>query len=327
MKTDKCVYEAVQTFREAQNLLSTIYTHLSALQNIMTQKSVLAGAARRRQQCFAKALQASHFLRMDADTKQLTPLEDTVAGPTCVHTTSPVMTSPLGVLSAFSTSTIHHLVAQHQRDEEDLLGVISRTTQQSWPQKVDKLKSKILQLENGGSVDEAPSLPPTSDTAAASSKPVSSSSYFATASELSVSLYGFAACLLKMGNVLQETMLALRKDSKLSLVMHSPPGAAALLNTTSTDMASHLTAMMARESRSTEGMSLLPTHDSDWESLTGAAPTPLPFAGRTDIAAAPLQPMRLADAVGQLESFLEAKWKSCCDNYLAPESKMLLELV
>ncbi|CAJ1033515.1 hypothetical protein, conserved [Leishmania lindenbergi] len=327
MKTDKLVSEAVQTFREAQNLLPTLYTHLFALENIMKQKAALVGAARRREQCFAKALHASHFLCMDADTEERTPLEAITASPSCEHTTSPVMTSPLGVLAAFSAATVHHLVAQHQRDVEELLGVVSRITQQTWSQKVEQLQSKIARLERGDEVDKALGHPPsTSGTAAASSTPASSS-YFATASELSVALYGFAACLLKMGSVLQETMLALRKDAGLSLMTHSAPGTSALLMSTTTDMASHLATILAREGRKGEILSLLPMDPSHWEPLKEATSTSRLFDRGIGVAVAPLQPVRLEDAVGQLGSFLEARWKSCCDSYLLPESHLLLALV
>lgn len=328
MKTDKCVSEAVQTFREAQNLLPTLYTHLSALENIMTQKDALVGAARRREQCFAKPLPASHFLCMDTGTEESTPPEDTTAGPSCVHTTSPVMTSPLGVLAAFSPSTVHHLVAQHQRDVEELLGVVSRITQQSWSQKVEQLKSKIVQLERASEVGEAPGHPLLAGGIPTVSSTPASSSYFATASELSVALYGFAACLLKMGSVLQETMLALRKDARLSLMAHSAPGSAALLTSTPADTASHLATMLAREDKTSDGMSLLPMHSSHWGSLHEATSASSPFSRAAGVqATAPLQPIRLVDAVGKLKSFLEARWKSCCDNYLAPESHLLLTLV
>ncbi|GET91906.1 hypothetical protein, conserved [Leishmania tarentolae] len=328
MKTDKCVHEAVQTFREAQNLLPTLYTHLSALENIMMQKGALVGAARRREHCFAKALPASHFLCMDADTEESTLLEATPAGPSCMHTTSPVMTSPLGVLAAFSAATVHHLVAQHQRDVEELLGVISRITQQSWPQKVNQLKSKIVQLEGASEVSKACAYPlSASGTAAAVSSTPASSSYFATASELSVALYGFTACLLKMGSVLQETMLALRKDARISLMEHAAPGAAALSTCTSADTASHLAALMDREDNTSEGMSLLSMHSPHWGSGNEATSASRLFDRATGVPAPPLQPTRFVEAVGKLKSFLEARWKSCCDSYLSPESHLLLALV
>ncbi|KAG5469436.1 hypothetical protein LSCM1_02656 [Leishmania martiniquensis] len=327
MTIGKHVSEAVQIFREAQNLLSTLYTHLTALANIMNQKGTLVGAARRREQCFAKAPYASNFLCMDADTEESTPLEALTAGPSCVHVTSPVMTSPLGVLAATSVSTVHHLVAQHQRDVEELLRVISRITQQSWAQKVEQLKSKIAQLEKESDADVASQRPLSTSSTAAFSSTSASSSYFTTASELSVALYGFAACLLKMGNVLQETILALRKDAKLSLMMHSTPGTAALLASTSSDMASHLAAMLAREGGKSESLSLLPMSSARLTALEEAKSLLGPLASTAGVAAPPQQPMRLADAVGQLEPFLAACWKSCCDSYLTPESHLLLALV
>ncbi|KAG5494347.1 hypothetical protein GH5_02362 [Leishmania sp. Ghana 2012 LV757] len=324
---DKRASESVQTFREAQNLLPTLYINLSALANIMSQKGALIGAVRRREQCFAKAPYASNFLCMDADIEESAPLDDLTAGPSYVHVTSPVMTSPLGVLAAAPVSTVHHLVAQHQRDVEELLGVVSRIAQQSWSQKVEQLKSKVLQLEKECKVDEAYQRPlPICSTEAVSSTPASSS-YFTTASELSVALYGLAACLLKMGSVLQETILALRKDAKLSLMAHSTPGAASLFTSTTADTASHLAALLAREGRKSEGMSLLPFSSSHLESLEEGTSACNTFFSSVGVAAAPQQPMRLADAVGQLESFLRACWESCCDTYLVPESHLLLALV
>lgn len=341
MKTDKCVVEVVQTFREAQNLLPTLYTHLSALENIMVQQTTLTGAARRRAQCFATPANAAALHCLGESDDGEVEGEATI-GPSCAHRTTPVMTSPIGVLAAFAPSTVHHLVAQHERDAEELLGVVSRITQQSWPQKVEQLKSKVAQLEQRSDTASGaaptipnssrargprrPSLSDTQVTAAGSASATAgaTSSYFASAPELSAALYGFLACLLKMGSVLQEVMLALRKDAGCFLM--APSGSAA--STATAETADHLTAVLVREGDTSAAVGLLPVRVSDAVDQTGVA-GPASRRSAHLHASAQLQaaPMNFVEAVGRLQSFLESRWAQCCDDLLVPESRTLLTIL
>lgn len=321
-KLEKTVAEAVQTFREAQNLLPTLHTHLLALENIMTQKAALAGAVRRRSHCFATP--SSSIVPEDAEdfgeevshatggrvstailSTSLNLEED--ESPRCTHTTTAVATAPMGVLAAFPVSAAHHLIAQHQRDETELLGVISRVTQQSWPQKVEQLKAKIALVEKG---------PADEGSARQGSASVLKGGPLLSTAQILVALYGLLACAVKMGSVLQEVTLALRHDTRDALLSNaaSSDGAAGL--------ADHLAGVFAREGELTSADgALLSMHDS----FSG------PGAGVRSGAVArertfrrPPEPLPLLEAVGMLDDFIKGQWHHCRDVFLPEESHWLL---
>lgn len=333
-KIHKSVSDVIQTFREAQNLLTTLYAHLSALGNIMAQKAALAGAVRRRAQCFAAA--SSSLLLHDEDeddevtswcarnafpsntqdesnaTGPILKGQRTYADRRCTHSTTAVATAPMGVLAAFPASAAQHLIAQHQRDEEELLGVMSRVTQQSWPQKVAQLKAKVAAIEEDMGAA-------TSTTSGDSRSFVAVSS--CTPAQLSVALFGFVACGIKMGSVLQEVMLALRNDTRSSLLCaaESSAGAAGL--------AESLAAVMARESQlATAEASLLTMHEPGHKHQPDAPATLERRRGdRGDVVRGmPPEPLPLVEAVGMLEGFLKAQWQYCRTALLPEESHILL---
>lgn len=333
-KLQKGVSDVVQTFREAQNLLPTLYTHFSALENIMTQKATLAGAVRRREHCFA--IQSTSFLSEECqgeeentrDVREPTSAASSFSrtqaelqsgsqgspeSQCCAHVTTAVATAPLGVLACFGPSTAEHLVAQHQRDEEELLGVISRVTQQSWPQKVDQLKGKMAQVEAQigavGETGSATAAPPTL--------------FRQTPAQLSVALYGLVACAVKMASVLQEVTLALRKDTRHSLLSASasPSSSGAAV------WADSLASLLARESqRKSDAAALLPLYESNKERQADE-PALEVFRRVANVVAPAPEPLTLVEAVGRLADFVKSRWSYCLDVYLAEESQVLLASV
>ncbi|KPI83379.1 hypothetical protein ABL78_7594 [Leptomonas seymouri] len=322
----KYLSEAVQTFREAQNLLPTLCAHLSALENIMTQNATLTGAVRRRTHCFASPTLSSFFLEEDTDDAQslkgrasgsLTATacerEDAPAqlgdlsthvDPRCTRSTTAVATAPLGVLVAFPASTSQHLIAQHQRDEGELLGVISRITQHSWPQKVEQLKAKVALAEASiGAASES------------RTGPVQSTLFLQTPAQLSVALYGLVACMIQMGSVLQEMMLAVRKDTRRALLSSSASSVGA------TVLADDLSSVLASEGRlNSEEAALLSMHELNNEKMEVQSVVGLGDGTN----GAPPASLTLVAAVGMLEAFVKARWRYCRNVYLSEESEILL---
>jgi hypothetical protein len=232
----------------------------------------------------------------------------------CAHATTAVATAPLGVLSLFPLSTAQHLVAQHQRDEEELMGVISRITQQSWPQKVAQLKAKITVVETQLSAPLEGSGRGTS---------VLPTLFFLSSSQLSAALYGLVACAMKMSSILQELMLALRKDTRSSILCSSPS------STGATVLADYLASLLAREGQlQFAETALLPLHKPSTSTLQ-EADRGVASVGHTASAAlpSPSEPLTLVEAVGMLEVFVKARWNCCCSAYLVEESHVLLKSV
>lgn len=315
MKPLKAIQEAVQIYREAVNLMPSLYTHLSALDNISSQKSVIMGAARRYQSCFNHNSTTSHV------DKEATSDDGGHDAGLCDHFTTPVATTSLGILTTFTSSTtaacstVELLIAQHTTDQSDLLASIARISLQSWKQTLNRLTKIIEAMEK--ETDKAIH----GNCVSYGSPSWEDATGLPGASQVQWGLYGLAAALTQMGSLLQEVVLALRTDMMQSCFAAGGDEAAS--------PAEYLSGVLRREAAAviTATAPLLPMDtiaEKSNDKKHQQPPSGLRNFAKQSLCFTSLQPLRLGEAVAQLRPFLEERWNHCKEVYFVDESWILL---
>lgn len=255
-----------QIFRECQNTVPPLIQHLQALGNITTQKSRFEEALAR-QDYLRKTTGSSHF-----------PLP------------------PLGVISLFSSSTSDSIVAQHAADQSALVSAIF-SMKQKWADRVGKAK-KLMEV---ATEDTTPARNVSASGAGVDER--SRSSNAVDANEC-FGLYGLLSALCKMESLLQEVVLAIRRD--FQCVTKGGGGA----------FADALSALLVQSSCSSSSAGLAPLalhHTLESDALRHDG-----YYNKTP------ERLHFVDAIERLQSFLESQWEAYRHSFLNNYSLLLL---
>ncbi|CCW63153.1 unnamed protein product [Phytomonas sp. EM1] len=207
---ERAVLDVIERFRECQNLIPTVIQHLRAMENMARQRGCLEGASRRHQQTCSHSLPSpTPRRRGEGEKKEVVNQNGERVNPKGESAFShskawidgvipPVVACapPLGVLSAFPVAVVELLVGDQQRTQERLLKAIS-DTMQTWQRKVVACRQGLERIEGAS--------PPHMDDCARRRG-------LGSRAQLCIGTYGLLAALIKMESVLQESVLALRRD-------------------------------------------------------------------------------------------------------------------
>lgn len=282
---EKIKNRVIQLFREAENVLPILQDQLNALANISQQKQVMESAIRR-QQFVAES-----------------------------GTTSCVASSPLGVLSFFSSSMREQLVAQHLNDQASLVAAIF-SAKQKWTDRVQKAAVQIEELE-GALLSSAPLdygvKCSTSSTNEMSDKKVRD------LKDLSA-LHSILALMKKMDGTLQEAVLAIRKDF-YELSAFGASNGNVFADALSFLLASDYSSVGAAGAQTIVFTSNAPQEEnaqSALESKTHAARPAGHWNGEN------FTMYTFTEALKKLENFFSTLWELYRQSFLSPDALMLI---
>lgn len=320
VELDNIVNRVTQLFRECKNAVTVFSQNLKALGSMTRQKDLLQSAFRRHQ-----------FLLGD-------PKNSSFSIP------------PLGVLNYFSPSVTEGLIAQHTIDQASLVAALF-STRKKWSENIQKMNLQLERVEGAmlssipahhfsGSQNVAGHPPRLHPGQGASllghPDPVSPE----RVKTILLGLHGFASALTKMQSILQEVVLALRKDyQRISFDGCCP-----------SHMADHLSFLLCSATEKYSGAQVFPLevfspeervgrdscfneegNKSEWaEEEEEEDSQEYGFSGGV----LPVNPMgeqpaiklfSFVEALEQMESFVLLRWKHCCSSLLNEQSIVILD--